>query len=182
VINGNLNVPDNAMCFFEDSATVTGNVTVGQNAILRVQGSSANPVSKIAGNLQANNCAWVALNPGAVFTTVVLGNVQIGNCTGSTGPVIDLPAGTAFGTLGPGSMVGGDLQCHNNAGPCVVVSDIIKGNVQIMNNVSTSASTISKNTIGKDLACQNNVPAPTGSLNVVSGNPNQSSEGQCKGF
>ena len=60
------------------------------------------------------------------------------------------------------------------------------GNVQVTNNVSSSsvASVIAGNAISKNLECQNNIPAPTnlGLLNTVTGNANQSSEGQCKGF
>ena len=52
-----------------------------------------------------------------------------------------------------------------------------------MNNTSTQASDIRRNTIAKDLQCQNNSPPPTSSLpNKVGGNPGQDSEGQCKGF
>ena len=169
-ITGNLNVPDNATCIFAAGVSVTGNTTVGNGATLIISGGT------VAGNVQGNNCGAVAL----VFVTVG-GSVQIGNCRGTTtypvGVVVEL------------STIKGDFQCHNNTVaqyPCILFLSQVIGNVQVMNNVSSSsiAPLIGGNAISKNLECQNNIPAPTniGLLNTVTGNPNQSSEGQCQGL
>jgi hypothetical protein len=169
-ITGNLNVPNNATCSFAAGASVTGNATVDNGATLIILGGT------VAGNVQGNNCGAVAL-----ASVTVGGNVQIGNCRGTTtypvGVVVEL------------STIKGDFQCHNNTVaqyPCFLFFSQVIGNVQVLNNVSSSSipSVIAGNTISKNLECQNNIPAPTNSgvLNTVTGNPNQSSEGQCKGF
>lgn len=169
-ITGNLHVPDKATCIFNAGVSVTGNTTVGNGATLIILGGT------LAGDVQGNNCGAVAL----AFVTVG-GNVQIGNCRGTTtypfGGVVEL------------STIHGDFQCHNNTVaqyPCFLFSSQVIGNVQVMNNVSSSSITpvIAGNAISKNLECQNNIPAPTnvGLLNTVTGNPNQSAEGQCKGL
>ena len=169
-ITGNLNVPANATCIFSAGVSVTANTTVGNGATLLIAGGT------VAGDVQGNNCGTVIL-----FSVTVGGNVQIGNCRGTTaypyGGVVEL------------STIHGDFQCHNNTVaqyPCVLVSSQVIGNVQVMNNVSSSSvpPLIGGNAISKNLECGNNVPAPTnfGLPNTVTGNPNQSSEGQCKGL
>jgi hypothetical protein len=169
-ITGNLDVPNNATCIFDAGASVTGNVTVGKGATLIVGGGT------VAGNVLGNNCGAVGL-----VSVTVSGNVQVGNCTGTT----DNP----FGVLVAFSTIGGDFQCHNNTVDqyaCVLFISLILGNVQVMNNASSSdfQSLIGGNTIIKNLECQNNLPAVTdvSLLNTVTGNPNKSSEGQCKGL
>jgi hypothetical protein len=160
---GNVTVPNTQSCTMTD-VTVTGNVTVGIGASLDVEGNSI-----IVGNLQANNCNQVELNLGHHRApTTVDGNVQIGNCTGNP----------AFDNNEAHNQIGGDFQCHNNSGACVLEFANVGGNVEINNN-NGSQSVIEGNTIGKDLQCQNNSPAPMFSGNTVGGNPDQSSEGQC---
>jgi len=169
-ITGNLNVPNNAMCFLYGGASVTGNTTVGNGATLLIQSGT------IAGNVQGNNCGVVAL-----INVTVGGNVQIGNCRGTnTYP---------YGVVVDESTIGGDFQCQNNTVAeyaCVLLLSHIIGNVQVMNNVSSLSfpPLIQGNRIAKNLQCQNNVPAPTNLSvpNTVTGNPNQTSEGQCKGL
>jgi hypothetical protein len=169
-ITGNLNVPKNATCSFAAGASVTGNTTVGDGATLFIIGGT------VSGNVQGNNCGTVAL-----VAVSVGGNVQIGNCRGTTsypyGGIVEL------------STIHGDFQCHNNIVDqyaCFLFISQVMGNVQVTNNVSSSsiASVIAGNAISKNLECQNNIPAPTniGLLNTVTGNANQNSEGQCKGF
>src|SRR5215831_1609458 len=75
---GNLNVPDNATCILLAGASVAGNVTVGHSATLVIEGGT------IAGDVQGNNCGFVAL----VFVTANK-NVQLGNCHGTA----DIPYG-----------------------------------------------------------------------------------------
>jgi len=169
-ITGNLNVPNNATCYFAAGASVTGNTTVGNGATLFILGGT------VSGNVQGNNCGTVVL-----VSVAVGGNVQIGNCRGTTtypyGVIVEL------------STIRGDFQCHNNTVDqyaCFLFFSQVMGNVQVTNNVSSSsiASVIAANAISKNLECQNNIPAPTnfGLPNTVTGNANQSSEGQCKGF
>ena len=169
-ITGDLNVPNNATCSFTAGASVTGNTTVGNGATLFIFGGT------VSGNVQGNNCGTVGL-----VAVAVGGNVQIGNCRGTT----TYP----FGGIVELSTIHGDFQCHNNTVdqyPCVLFLSQVMGNVQVTNNVSSSSisSVIAGNAIAKNLECQNNIPAPTnnGLLNTVTGNPNQSTEGQCKGF
>jgi hypothetical protein len=166
-VTGNLNVPDNAICILQAGASVTGNVTVGHAATLIIVGGS------IAGDIQGNNCGTVALD-----SVTANGNVQIGNCTGT--------AAYPYGGIVETSTIGGDFQCHNNTAQfaCVLVFSQVHGNAQVMNNVSSDASWLAGNTISNNLECQNNNPAPTnlGIPNTVRGNPNQDTEGQCKGF
>jgi hypothetical protein len=169
-ITGNLDVPNNATCIFDAGASVTGNVTVGNGATLIFSGGT------VAGNVQGNNCGAVGL-----VSVTVGGNVQVGNCIGTTA--------NPFGVLVAFSTIGGDFQCHNNNTvqyPCVIFTSLILGNVQVMNNASSSdfPSVIGGNTIIKNLECQNNFPGITdlSLLNTVTGNPNKSTEGQCKGL
>jgi hypothetical protein len=169
-MTGNLNVPNNATCILSAGASVTGNTTVGNGATLLIQSGT------VAGNVQGNNCGFVGL-----INVTVGGSVQIGNCRGTnTYP---------YAVIVDGSTIGGDFQCHNNTVDqyaCVLLLSHIIGNVQVMNNVSSLSfpPLILGNRIAKNLQCQNNIAAPTnGSIpNTVSGNPNQSSEGQCKGL
>src|ERR1700693_4073611 len=80
MVNGNLNVPNGAACSLLLGVKVTGNVTVGNGASLLIE----NP-STIGGNLQANNCRYVVLNPFHAASTLIGGNVEIGNCGGGGG-------------------------------------------------------------------------------------------------
>jgi len=176
-IEGNLIVSDNATCMLQGGGTVSGNVSVGKNARLTLEYEWT-----IGGNLQAHNCAFVSLNPGALYSTVVGGNVQIENCSGKSWTLGYFPAGAAFGSFGPASMIGGNFLCDKNTGPCILVDNHVGGNVHVVNNTSSAPSQIDGNSIGNKLLCENNVPAPTGSGNTVVGNNNKSSEGQCKGF
>jgi hypothetical protein len=158
----NVTVPNQQTCTLGGGfrgVTVTGDVRVGQGATFMALGSFRSRVT-ISGNVQGNNCNFVQLSG-----TVVGGNVQIGNCASG-------------GTVDDGATVGGDLQCHNNTGPCDVENSTIGGNVQIMNNTSATASVINDNIIAKNLQCQGNSPPPTGGGNMVGGNR----EGQCESF
>jgi hypothetical protein len=49
-ITGNLNVPNNATCYFAAGASVTGNATVGNGATLFILGGT------VSGDVQGNNC------------------------------------------------------------------------------------------------------------------------------
>ncbi|MGA9989656.1 MAG: hypothetical protein WA383_19030 [Terriglobales bacterium] len=177
-VEGNLVVPNNATCMLLGSGTVSGNVTVGENAGLALEGNWT-----IGGYLQASNCAYVSINPFAYGSTVVGRNVQIENCSGNS-PALGrfFPAGAAFGSFGPNSLIGVDFKCNNNTGPCILVHDHVGGNVYVIGNKSSAPSQIDGNFIAKGLHCLNNLPAPTGSSNLAAGIPGNNSEGQCQGF
>lgn len=176
---GNLIVPDNGICNLGNSGSVSGNVTIGENASLSLEGNWT-----IAGYVQAVNCAYVAFNPYGSGSTLIGHNVDIESCTGLS-PALGtyFPAGAAFGSFGPNSLIGSNFRCYKNAGPCILVHDHIGGNVHVIRNESSSGpSQINGNSIAKGLYCSNNIPAPAGANNWIAGNPNDTAEGQCKGF
>lgn len=142
---------------------VTGNVTVEQGASLVVGLNSI-----IVGTIWAKNCNFVELV--SEGKEEVDGNVQIISCTGQP----------AFLSTGTGSVIRGGFQCLNNAGPCTLEEAIVGGAVQVLNNVTPSASKIEADQVFGNLQCQNNSPAPTngGSGNTVYG----SEQGQCADF
>src|SRR5215471_3332116 len=145
----NVVVPESASCTLS-SVLVQGNVQVQQNARLVVNG-----VSTIQGNVAADHCVSVMLSG----TVVVGGNVEIQHCTQPSG------------YTGPGIEIGGNVECHNNAGACVAESGTVSGNMHIHTNTSATASDISLNRIGGTLHCQGNTPPPTHALgpNAVTG-------------
>ena len=65
-----------------------------------------------------------------------------------------------------------DVQLEANAGPVVIGSNAVAGNVQLWDN---GAIDVSDNDIAGDLQCEGNDPTPTGGGNRVDGD----AEGQC---
>jgi hypothetical protein len=176
VIDGNLVVPNGSTCLAGSSlgagVDLTSNVRVGRNASFTLIGNST-----IFGNLEASNCAYVELNYGAEWTTVVGGNVWIRNCRGMDNPYF---TGEAFGSHGPNNRIIGNAECWNNTGACVLISAFVGGNVQYKRNASVFASQVMDDTINGKLLCRGNSPTPTGSgSDTVVGNGGKSSEGQC---
>lgn len=143
-INDNVTVPKGASCTIE-TATVSGNVQVSQGASLVID--AYEEPSTIGGNVEADHCKFVLLEG----NVTVNGNLQIHQCTGTA----------RNGFQGPGIKIGGNFECHNNSGPCGAWLGKVDGNVQIHNNGSGTASDISLVTIGGNLECQQNTPAPT---------------------
>ena len=143
-VKGNVTVPKDASCTIE-IATVTGNLKVSQGASLMI--AAYGEPSTIGGNVEADHCKFVLLGG----NVTVGGNLQIHQCTGTANN----------GFQGPGVKISGDFECHNNSGPCRAWLGEVDGNVQIHNNGSITASDISLVTIGGDLQCKNNTPAPT---------------------
>lgn len=174
-IEGDLVVPNNATCQLLGSGSVSGNVAVGQNAGLVFEGGWT-----VGGSLEASGCAYVALNPYGSGSTLIGHALQIENCTGNS-PALgsDFPAGTAFGSFGTTSLIGGNFLCLANAGPCLLRNQHVGGNVRIAKNKSSAPAQITSNVIAKNLYCDGNIPAPTGKSNWIAGNPNSSSQGQC---
>src|SRR5579864_7640973 len=138
---GNVVVPTRASCTLS-AVSVSGNVRVAQGAALTVMGPAP---SLIAGNIQAEHCQSVLLT-GSV---ALQGNLEIQHCTATSGFV------------GPGIQISGDFECHDNAGPCVADQGSVGGNLHIHNNTSASAADISLTTVGGNLDCDQNDPAPT---------------------
>jgi hypothetical protein len=141
-LNGNVAVPNNASCTLT-FVNVTGNVKVSQGASLVV--GAYNEPSTIGGNIEADHCNSVLLEG----NVTVNGNLEVHQCTGLS----------SF--QGPGIKIGGDFECHNNSGPCKAWLGAVDGDVQIDNNSSKTASDISLVTIGGNLECKHNTPAPT---------------------
>ncbi len=81
--------------------------------------------------------------------------------------------GHRFVTL-KSSRVGGSVQLTQGGGT-TLASNRVKGDVQLFTNLS-GTKTVSFNTIDGNLQCKENVPAPTGTGNLVGGNK----EDQCR--
>ena len=157
-VTGNVVVPNGASCTLS-AATVTGDVQVGQNAILTVD--ARQQATTIVGNVQANRCASALLEGGVT----VNGSVQIQQCVQQSG------------FAGPGVKIGGDFQCINNGGGCQADLGDVHGFVQIRGNNSSAASDISLVSVGGSLECHGNTPPPTHTFgpDFVAG----SLQGQC---
>ena len=137
------------------NATVEGNVTANNGADLLIFGGT------VEGNVRGNSGSSVV-----VVSSVVEGNVA---CNGTVGP---------NGCQVSGANVDGNVSSTNAGGGFVnVFSSTISGNVQMFNNAVQAF--VSLNTIGDNLQCSGNSPAPNpGGLpptNVV----NDDKEGQC---
>jgi hypothetical protein len=191
-INGSLVVPADATCSLLN-VTVEGNVQVGTGATLSVSPLTGQTVT-IDGNIVANGCKSVVLGfvegtPGVIS---VEGNVNIQNCTDGVGynGSITISGNFVCANNHPfcitdGGVVHGNLTVKSNniapfAGAAAeVVGNQVSGNVDISDNISNAASpSVFTNTIGGNLRCFDNSPAPHGSDNTVSGQK----LGQCAGL
>ena len=141
-ITGNIVVPNGASCTLSN-ATVTGDVHVLQNASLTID-ATQQPTT-INGNVLANQCTSALLKGGVTVSA----SVQIRQCAQPSGFV------------GPGVKIGGDFQCINNGGGCQADLGDVQGSVQVQLNNSSAASDISLVSVGGNLECQANTPAPT---------------------
>jgi hypothetical protein len=186
-IDGDVVVPNGMSCVMASAGdvVVTGNVTLGAGATLTVGTGSATTYTLIAGNLQANNCGSVTLNPEQGFTRVG-GNLQVQNCSGSNPNYSGMSR--AF-VIPSGGTVVGNFQCQNNTGGCFFSNSVVGGNIQVMNNQAGTrdASQVYGNDIRGTLQCQGNTivgggTSIVGGGNYTGGNDLQSSEGQCFGF
>jgi hypothetical protein len=167
-INGNLVVPDGASCSIAH-VSVTGNVLVGTGAILVV----ADNVT-ISGNLQANQCKTVFIQPlgGPVS---VGGSVAIRSCT----PQADQRLGYRAFPGSPPVTIGGNFLCQSNSHPCRAEGGFVSqitGNATISGNTG-GTSFVGGNTIGGNLLCFGNTSVAGGS-NTVGGKR----LGQCAGL
>jgi len=141
-ITGNVTVPVNASCTL-DTVRITGDVNVLRNASLTVQ-AYAEP-STIDGNVLADRCAFTLLEG----TVTVGGDLQIQRCAAKSG------------FTGPGIKIRGNFLCQNNLGPCEAWLGKVDRDVLLQDNRTTVASDVSLNTIGGNLRCRQNSPAPS---------------------
>lgn len=98
----------------------------------------------------------------------VNGSVHISHCINTSA----LPgSGVTAGEID------GSFICNNNRDACEVIGSTVGNNVQINHNLSGAASVVSDSTIGGNLGCEANKPAPTASgvPNTVTGHR----QGQC---
>jgi hypothetical protein len=143
-IDGNVTVPDGKSCTLS-FVNIKGDVRVGRDATLTVL-AYAEP-STIGGDVEARNCNSVLLQG----NVTVRGNLSINSCNG-----------TAWnGFQGPDVVIHGDFECRSNAGPCLAWLGTVGENVHIQSNKSPAASDVSLVSVGGNLHCQGNSPAPT---------------------
>jgi hypothetical protein len=190
-INGRLVVPANATCDLLN-VTVEGNVQVGTGARLFVFPFAGQTVT-IDGNIVADGCKSVSLGfvEGTAGVISVEGNVNIQNCTDGVGYAGSITISGNFVCannhpfcIAAGGVVQGNLTVESNniapfAGPAAdVVGNQVGGNVDISGNIGTTSPSVFTNTIGGNLRCFDNSPAPHGTNNTVSGQK----LGQCAGL
>jgi hypothetical protein len=162
-INGGVTVPDGQSCTLS-FVNIRGGIQVGRNATLTV--FAYTEPSSIGGDIEAKDCNAVLLQG----NVTVRGNVNISSCSG-TG---------SSGFQGPDTVIHGSFNCQSNAGPCLAWLGTVGEDLFIQSNKSKTASDISLVSVGGDLLCFGNAPAPTHSHGPswVDGK----SEGQCAGF
>jgi Tannase and feruloyl esterase len=141
-VKGNLVVPKNASCTL-DTVSITGDVLVRENAALTVQ-AYVEP-STIGGSVLADHCAFTLLEG----TVTVGGDLQIQSCTAKSG------------FAGPGIKIRGNFRCQSNLAPCEAWLGKVDRDLLLQNNRSSVAADVSLNSIGGNLQCQQNTPAPT---------------------
>jgi hypothetical protein len=145
-------VVQNGTCITLNGTYVKGNVLVYSGGGLTTIGA------RIDGNIQARDAVSVM-----VENTYVDGDIQLENLGRSSPSSIT------------GSTVKGNIQLERNSPPLSVVSNNVDGDVQAFSNRSNPLE-IFNNAIDGNLQCKDNVPAPTGGENRVSGNK----EEQCR--
>jgi hypothetical protein len=150
-----------AICSGSFSGTITGNLFVGGAASCTVT------QAHIGGNVQLKPGARIVID-GRQYPTIIGGSVIAQSCGSAklqgavtvNGNVVMQHCSGDSGFIGPGVVIGGSFQCTDNSGACTAVLGDVAGNVQVSNNQSSAASTISQTSIGGSLQCQTNSPAP----------------------
>lgn len=153
----NVNVPRNASCTLNSSATVQGNVTVAAGASLTTS------FAVINGSILSNNAAVISV--GLDGSSTIGMNVTL--------------LGTIGEALIENDMIGGNLQISGSttSGTVEINDNNVTGNVTFLSNTSGS-NVIMNNSIGGNLVCVGNNPVPTGSNTTVGGHKT----GQCAGL
>ena len=199
---GNVVVPAGETCSIID-VRVNGNVTVFGSLFV----SAITIDTTIGGNINSQDgCGLIEISGGiitapepsldgaAVRRAVVGGNVNIAHCQRGTIGIGPGAPETVDGIgFGPRVLIGKNLKCSNNSGPCTVLQAVVGKNVELSGNggfVNAEANfiggnltannndgpvTVFENAIGGDLKCTGNTLAPTGGLNTVAG----TKQGQC---
>lgn len=138
------------------SCTLNGTVVLGSIDVKPFGRLSATAVS-VRGNVQATEAASVV-----VARSTISGSFEV-----VQGRVARLS----------GSMVNGEVKVDSQTGAVAInnnrVGIGVAGNVQVY--ASTGGVAINRNLVGGNLQCKDNLPAPTGTGNIVTGNK----EDQC---
>ena len=154
-VNGDIVVPTGASCTLSN-ATVSGDVHVLKDASLTID-ATEQPTT-INGNVLANGCTFALLEGGVTVSD----SVEIRQCAQQSG------------FIGPGVKIGANFQCINNPGGCEAELGAVQGSVQIEGSTASDISLVS---VGGNLQCGGNTPAPTHNFgpDFVAG----SFQGQC---
>lgn len=141
----NLEVPEFASC------VLTGTIVLGSIDVAPGARLTADAVT-VRGNIQASEARSVIIR-----SSSVAGSVEI--VQGGVARVLR-------------TSVGGNIKVADQSGAVAIVGNRVgvgvAGDVEAQSNFG--GTTISTNRIGGNLMCQDNLPAPTGSGNVVAGN------------
>jgi len=153
-------VPAGQTCTLNSGVTVLANVTVGAGGSLTATGAT------IDGSVAAKNAASVSIG-----NTTIGVNVQL---VGTTG-LIDIFQ----------SNIGGSVQIVGRTTPAImsvtVDSNVVTGSVTLVNNVSVG-NEVDNNTIGINLSCVGNSPAPKDGSPAKPNTVGGSKTGQCAGL
>jgi 5'-nucleotidase len=156
-----LTVPAGAKCRISSgTVTVFGDVTVGRRASLRVLSPAK---LTVYGSLSAAGADAIDIFPRPKGAADIFGSIFV--------------TGTTVFVRIEESSVDGNLSVINSGGELVeLFGDNVAGNVLVRNN-KTEQNVIARNTIGGNLVCSGNTPAPVnqGEPNTVGGNK----VGQC---
>lgn len=148
-------VPDGATCRL-NGTRVDGSVEVKRDATLIATSS------RVGGNIQSQNHREVRVgrNTSISVHSTVGGSIQLKQ--GGFVSVND-------------TAVTGDIQYESNSGASLAANrNRVNGNIQIVGNRGNNV--VRWNTVGGNLQCKENAPAPTGHSNVVHGDK----EDQCR--
>lgn len=182
---GHIVVPRGATCTLQDSV-VTGNVRVLPGGALvaerteiggNLMGHDVTRIrvglSAIGGNIVVVGAEPVGPPPVAVFVcaTSVDGNVVIKQVTGGIGvrtflPGFDPPNGNSSRCGSIRNEIGGNLIVSNNDSfRTLVLNNIVRGNVRVVNNRGPGEKTFTGNEVGGSLVCVRNEEPFTSSAN-----------------
>jgi hypothetical protein len=140
-VDGDVTVPDGGTCELLGTR-VESNISIGRGGRLYARGVD------VDGDIEGERTMEVQVTD----RSNVGGNLQLES------------GGTA---IVRGSHVDGDLGWEDQRSELELRDTTVRGNVDVEGN--TGSLTVSANTIGGALSCQDNAPAPTGSGNAVSG-------------
>ena len=176
-----VNVLPGNTCIVSGAVDVTGNVTVGTGATLRVTSTARFTVNS---SLLAVHASSVEIVPGPMGAANILGSVSV-SVTPSVLPCTSLAvvcAPTTGSVDIAGAFVGGTLSVSNSSALEITLRENnVAGNVLFRNNTApVDTNTIAGNTIGGSLVCTGNSPLPVDDdmPNTVGG----AKVGQCSGL